>query len=42
MARRVLFICEGNIHRSVTAQRLDATTPGIETRSAGLASSLRR
>ena len=36
MRRRVLFICEGNIHRSVTAQRLYATTPGIETRSAGL------
>jgi predicted protein tyrosine phosphatase len=37
----LLFICEGNIHRSVTAQRLYATTPGIEARSAGLASSAR-
>lgn len=41
MVRRVLFICEGNIHRSVTAQRLYATTPGIKARSAGLSSSAR-
>lgn len=31
-----LLICEGNIHRSPTAERLYATTPGIEARSAGL------
>jgi predicted protein tyrosine phosphatase len=36
MSRRVLFVCEGNIHRSPTAERLYATTPGIEARSAGL------
>jgi predicted protein tyrosine phosphatase len=35
-ARRVLFVCEGNIHRSPTAERLYSTTPGIEARSAGL------
>lgn len=35
-ARRVLFVCEGNLHRSPTAERLYATTPGIRTRSAGL------
>jgi predicted protein tyrosine phosphatase len=33
--RRVLFVCEGNRHRSPTAERLYATTPGIKTRSAG-------
>ena len=41
MKRRVLFICEGNIHRSRTAERLYASTPGIKVRSAGLASSSR-
>ncbi len=35
-ARRVLFVCEGNLHRSPTAERLYSTTPGIRTRSAGL------
>jgi predicted protein tyrosine phosphatase len=35
-ARRVLFVCEGNLHRSPTAERLSATTPGIQARSAGL------
>ncbi len=35
--RRVLFLCEGNVHRSPTAQRLYASTPGIKGRSAGLA-----
>lgn len=35
-SRRVLFICEGSIHRSPTAERLDASTPGIKARSAGL------
>jgi predicted protein tyrosine phosphatase len=34
--RRVLFVCEGNLHRSPTAQRLYAATPGLRTRSAGL------
>lgn len=34
--RRVLFICEGNLHRSPTAERLYSATPGIEPRSAGL------
>jgi predicted protein tyrosine phosphatase len=33
---RVLFVCEGNLHRSPTAERLYSTTPGIESRSAGL------
>jgi predicted protein tyrosine phosphatase len=36
MARRVLFVCEGNLHRSPTAARLDADTPGLKARSAGL------
>jgi predicted protein tyrosine phosphatase len=35
-ARRVLFVCEGNRHRSPTAERLYAATPGIRARSAGL------
>lgn len=35
-ARRVLFICEGNLHRSPTAEWLYAATPGIRARSAGL------
>ena len=34
--RRVLFVCEGNLHRSPTAEKLYASTPGVETRSAGL------
>jgi predicted protein tyrosine phosphatase len=34
--KRVLFICEGNLHRSPTAQRLYSSTPGIQVRSAGL------
>lgn len=34
--KRVLFICEGNLHRSPTAARLYSQTPGIKTRSAGL------
>ncbi|WP_238602570.1 low molecular weight protein tyrosine phosphatase family protein [Fimbriiglobus ruber] len=32
----MLFVCEGNLHRSPTAERLYSTTPGIEARSAGL------
>lgn len=38
MARavRALFVCEGNRHRSPTAERLFATAPGVEARSAGL------
>jgi predicted protein tyrosine phosphatase len=35
-SRRVLFICEGNLHRSPTAERLYSTTPGVRTKSAGL------
>jgi predicted protein tyrosine phosphatase len=35
-AKRALFVCEGNLHRSPTAQRLYAATPGIKARSAGL------
>jgi len=34
--KRVLFICEGNRHRSPTAEKLYSSTPGIKTRSAGL------
>ena len=33
---RVLFVCEGNLHRSPTAERLYSATPGVEARSAGL------
>jgi predicted protein tyrosine phosphatase len=36
MTRRVLFVCEGNLHRSPTAQRLYARTAGVEAKSAGL------
>jgi predicted protein tyrosine phosphatase len=32
----VLFICEGNVHRSRTAEALYASVSGIEARSAGL------
>jgi len=42
MKRRVLFVCEGNIHRSPTAERLYASTPGIKARSAGLSPLARR
>jgi predicted protein tyrosine phosphatase len=35
-ARRVLFVCEGNLHRSPTAEHLYSATPGIQARSAGL------
>jgi predicted protein tyrosine phosphatase len=34
--KRVLFICEGNLHRSPTAEHLYSCTPGVEARSAGL------
>jgi predicted protein tyrosine phosphatase len=34
--RRVLFVCEGNVHRSPTAERLYADTPGVWARSGGL------
>lgn len=37
-ARRILFVCEGNLHRSPTAERLYAETPGLRVRSAGLSS----
>src|SRR4051794_20637732 len=36
MTRHVLFVCEGNRHRSPTAERLYANTPGVKARSAGL------
>lgn len=35
-AKRVLFVCEGNLHRSPTAERLYSKTSGVEARSAGL------
>jgi predicted protein tyrosine phosphatase len=38
MAKRALFVCEGNVHRSPTAERLYSSTPGIQARSAGLSS----
>ena len=37
-AKRVLFVCEGNLHRSPTAERMYAATPGLKVRSAGLSS----
>ncbi|MBP3959561.1 phosphotyrosine protein phosphatase [Gemmata sp. G18] len=33
---RALFVCEGNRHRSPTAERLYSATPGVASRSAGL------
>lgn len=36
MTTRALFVCEGNRHRSPTAERLYAATPGVKARSAGL------
>jgi len=39
--KRVLFVCEGNVHRSPTAEWLYSNTPGIQARSAGLATSAR-
>ena len=33
--RRVLFVCEGNRHRSPTAEVLYSATAGLKTRSAG-------
>jgi predicted protein tyrosine phosphatase len=36
MPRHVLFVCEGNLHRSPTAERLYGATPGLAVRSAGL------
>jgi predicted protein tyrosine phosphatase len=35
-SRRVLFVCEGNLHRSPTAERLYSGAAGIRARSAGL------
>jgi predicted protein tyrosine phosphatase len=37
-SRRVLLICEGNLHRSPTAERLYSATPSVKARSAGLSS----
>lgn len=34
--KQVLFICEGNLHRSPTAEQLYSTTPGVKVLSAGL------
>lgn len=34
--KHVLFVCEGNLHRSPTAEQLYSTTPEIKARSAGL------
>ncbi|MGL6074864.1 MAG: low molecular weight protein tyrosine phosphatase family protein [Fimbriiglobus sp.] len=36
MVRNVLFICEGNLHRSPTAEEMYGHTPGIRAKSAGL------
>jgi len=36
--RRVLFVCEGNLHRSPTAEELYASTKGLKVRSAGTSS----
>jgi predicted protein tyrosine phosphatase len=33
--KRILFVCEGNRHRSPTAEALYSTTAGLKTRSAG-------
>ncbi|AMV29519.1 hypothetical protein VT84_34310 [Gemmata sp. SH-PL17] len=33
-----LFVCEGNRHRSPTAEKLYSATPGVAARSAGLSS----
>jgi predicted protein tyrosine phosphatase len=41
MKKRVLFVCEGNLHRSPTAAALYAATPGMKTRSAGTSSQAR-
>ncbi|WLD10974.1 low molecular weight protein tyrosine phosphatase family protein [Planctellipticum variicoloris] len=40
-AKKILFVCEGNLHRSPTAERLYSATPGIRTKSAGLSDSAR-
>jgi predicted protein tyrosine phosphatase len=34
--KRILFVCEGNLHRSPTAEQLYSFTPGLKVRSAGL------
>jgi predicted protein tyrosine phosphatase len=38
MRKKILFLCEGNLHRSPTAATLYAATSGIKARSAGLSS----
>jgi predicted protein tyrosine phosphatase len=40
--RRLLFLCEGNIHRSPTAERLCDDAPGVRAKSAGLSHLARR
>jgi predicted protein tyrosine phosphatase len=36
--KHVLFVCEGNLHRSPTAEELYASTKGLRVRSAGTSS----
>jgi predicted protein tyrosine phosphatase len=38
VTKRALFLCEGNLHRSPTAEAMYAHTPGLAVRSAGLSS----
>jgi predicted protein tyrosine phosphatase len=33
--RRILFVCEGNLHRSPTAEAVYCSTKGLHVRSAG-------
>lgn len=40
--RRILFVCEGNLHRSPTAEHLYSQTPGLSVQSAGLSPSARK
>jgi predicted protein tyrosine phosphatase len=40
--KRVLFVCEGNLHRSPTAEQLYASTAGLRVRSAGTSPLARR
>jgi predicted protein tyrosine phosphatase len=35
-SRRVLFVCEGNRHRSPTAEKVYRAVPGLRTKSAGV------
>ena len=40
--KRVLFVCEGNLHRSPTAEELYASTAGLKVCSAGTSALARR